>query len=117
MDNYERTKLADAVKEWRFKPGEVIIRQGESGDEFFIVTDGQAKCVMKIDGKDVEVMKYKVGDYFGEVSLLKKEPRAASVIAVTTVTVVYLDSSMFDRVLGKLEDILKWNMENYKKFK
>lgn len=72
---------------------------------------------MKIDGKDVEVMKYKVGDYFGEVSLLKKEPWAASVIATTTVTVVYLDSAMFTWVLGKLEDILKWNMENYKKFK
>lgn len=83
MDNYERTKLADAVKERRFKTNEYIIRQGDSGDEFFIVTDGQAKCVMKIDGKDIEVMKYKVGDYFGEVSLLKKEPRAASVIAIT----------------------------------
>ena len=117
MDNYERTKLADAVKEWRFKPSEMIIWQGDSGDEFFIVTDGHAKCMMKIDGKEVEVMKYGVGDYFGEVSLLKKEPWAASVVAVTAVTVVYLDQAMFTWVLGKLEDILKWNMENYKKFK
>ena len=72
---------------------------------------------MKIDTKDVEVLKYTIGDYFGEVSLLKKEPRAASVIAITAVTVVYLDLDSFNRVLGQLEDILKRNMENYKKFK
>jgi len=73
--------------------------------------------MMKIDGKDIEIMKYTIGDYFGEVSLLKKEPWAASVIAITAVTVVYLDTDMFNRVLGKLEDILKRNMENYKKYK
>jgi len=81
------------------------------------VTDGHARALMSVDGKEIEVMKYGVGDYFGEIALLKKEPWAASVQATTATTVVYLDREMFDRVLGKLEDILKRNMENYKKFK
>jgi CRP-like cAMP-binding protein len=52
--------------------------------------------VKKIDGKDVEVKKYGPGDYFGEIAILRKEPRHASVIATTATTVVWLDKEMFD---------------------
>lgn len=80
----------------RFKSNEYIIREGEFGDTFFIVTDGHARAVKKIDGKDKEVKKYSPGDYFGEIAILRKEPRQASVIATTATTVVYLDKDMFD---------------------
>lgn len=59
----------------RFKSNEYIIREGEFGDTFFIVTDGHARAVKKIDGKDKEVKKYSPGDYFGEIAILRKEPR------------------------------------------
>lgn len=59
----------------RFKSNEYIIWEGEFGDMFFIVTDGHAWAVKKIDGKDKEVMKYVPGDYFGEIAILRKEPR------------------------------------------
>jgi len=118
MDNYERSKLADAVRERRYNIGETIIVEGDVGNDFFIVTDGQARCLKKDgSGQEVEVLQYKAGDYFGEIALLKNEPRQATVKAVTSVTVVYMDRNMFNRILGSLEDILKRNMENYKKFK
>ena len=116
IDNYERSKLADAIKERKFKTGDIIIKQGDVGEEFFIVTDGKAKVLKEISGVQKEVMKYEVGNYFGEISLLKNEPRAATVVAETDLTVVYLDRKMFKRLLGPLEEILKRNMSVYTKF-
>ena len=42
MDHYERSKLANVIKEKNFKAGEEIIKQGDEGDTFFLVIDGDA---------------------------------------------------------------------------
>jgi len=47
---------------------------------------------------------------------LKNEPRAANIIAETDVSVVYLDSASFRRLIGPIEDILKRNTVKYAKF-
>lgn len=116
MENYERAKLADAVKERKYKAGEKIIEEGQDGEEFFIITEGNAKAYKTIAGQQKKVMDYEPGNYFGEISLLKNEPRAATVIADTNLTVVYLDRNMFKRLLGPLEEILKRNMSVYREF-
>ena len=60
------------------------------GDTFYIVLEGdlvatkvlkEGMLVNKIGGKEEEVLAYKKGDYFGELALLKNEPRAANIIA------------------------------------
>ena len=40
MDHYERSKMADAVKEKKYEGGETIIKQGDAGDVFFILVEG-----------------------------------------------------------------------------
>ena len=61
-------------------------------------------------------MSYQPGDYFGELALLKNEPRAANVIAATKLKVVSLDRNSFKRLLGPLDDILKRNMDAYQNY-
>jgi cAMP-dependent protein kinase regulator len=63
------------------------------------------------------MMKYNKGDYFGELALLKNEPRAANVIAEGEMSVVFLERNSFKRLLGPLEDILKRNMKLYSQYK
>jgi len=59
------------------------------------------------------VKHYKTNEYFGELALLKNEPRAANVIAKTKLKVAILDRNCFKRLLGPLDDILKRNMTSY----
>ena len=58
-------------------------------------------------------MDYESGAYFGERALLKSEPRAANVIAVSEVKVATIDRDSFIRLLGPLDTILQRNMDQY----
>lgn len=118
MEPYERSKLADAFKEDTFAPGEYVIKEGDAGNVFYFISEGEAVATKTLEaGKPpVEVMFYKKGDYFGERALIKNEPRAANVIAKTDITVVSLDRHSFKRLLGPIEEILKRNMEVYSKY-
>jgi len=118
METYERTKLADALIEKRYKKGDSIIQEGDEGSTFFLVEEGEAEAWKVIDGKPQCVMSYKMGDYFGERALLKNEPRAATIKATSDdFKVVELERGTFSRLLGPLDDILRRNMEVYAKFK
>lgn len=84
LDRQERTKLADAFKELWFKKGESIIKEGDTEANFFyMVMEGNCIATKITEpGKPAEKVKdYAPGGYFGERSLLKDEPRAASIIA------------------------------------
>ena len=116
MDDYERFSISEAFIESSFKAGEHIIKQGESGKDMFFLVEGDAYASITVDGADKEVKKYKKGDYFGDLALLKGEPRAASIIARTDIEVVSVDRHSFKRMLGPLDHILKRNMDLYTKF-
>lgn len=65
-----------------FAPGEVIIRQGDLPDRFYIVLQGQAEVLYEdLKGETELVDKRKAGEYFGETGLLQNRPRSATVIA------------------------------------
>ena len=59
------------------------------------------------------VKKYSKGDYFGELALIKGEPRAANIVAETNLKLLSLDRNSFKRLLGPLEDILKRKSNDY----
>lgn len=110
---YERGQIADAVKQACYKKGDTIIREGDVGHEFYMIIDGEAKAMKG----GSEVLKYKPGDYFGERSLMKGEPRAASIeVTSDALNVMILDRKSFTRMLGPIDEILMRNMENYKDF-
>jgi cAMP-dependent protein kinase regulator len=115
MDHYERSKLADAIKEAVFKKGDTIITQGEEGKQFYVIVEGEATAtkILNPGQAPTEVMQYKAGDYFGELALLKNEPRAANVVCKTECKCVTLERSSFKRLLGPLDEILRRNMGAY----
>eukprot|EP00919_Chromeraceae_sp_WS-2016_P069964 GHVR01165888.1.p1 GENE.GHVR01165888.1~~GHVR01165888.1.p1 ORF type:complete len:227 (+),score=60.71 GHVR01165888.1:119-799(+) len=117
MDPYERHKIADALRSEMFLEGEYIVKQGDLGDRFFLLENGTAAATKSfiLGQAPKEVMKYKKGDYFGELALLKNEPRAANVVATSDCKCASLDRASFKRLLGPLQDILQRAESQYKK--
>jgi MFS family permease len=72
-------------------PGEVVVAEGEIGDEFFMVESGELRVTQ--DGHDVRELG--PGDSFGEVALLHSIPRTATVVAVTPSSLLSLDHEIF----------------------
>ena len=115
MDKYEISQVSEALRKCSFNAGEYIIRQGEVGDIFYIIEEGEATAFGSKDSKIPE-MNYTKGGYFGELALLRDQPRAANVKAKTDVKLLSLDRNSFKRVMGPIDEILKRNAEKYKKF-
>lgn len=75
-----RAELPELAKafDWRvYQPGQVVIKQGDIGSEFFVIADGIA--IVEIDGQKVNELEK--NDYFGEMALLKGDPRNATITA------------------------------------
>ena len=103
---YERSKIADALETQKFTAGDVIIKQGDPGQNFYLLESGEADAY-KGDNRDEAVKHYEKGDFFGELALLNDAPRAASVVASTDVKVATLGKSAFQRLLGPVEGIMR----------
>eukprot|EP01017_Pseudomicrothorax_dubius_P009213 TRINITY_DN13092_c0_g1_i1.p1 TRINITY_DN13092_c0_g1~~TRINITY_DN13092_c0_g1_i1.p1 ORF type:complete len:125 (-),score=38.02 TRINITY_DN13092_c0_g1_i1:104-478(-) len=119
-DRYQRRvhgKMADAFTMQHFNAGDVVIREGDQGNSFYIIEEGFAEARKRNkQGKEEVVLEYKEGDYFGELALLRNEPRAATIAAKTPLNVFVLDRDAFARILGPLDELLRRNAEKYKKF-
>jgi CRP-like cAMP-binding protein len=84
----------------RFKPGETIVRKGDTGNEMFVILDGRTE-VWASDriGHRRCVAEHKRGDVFGEMALVRRGvQRSADVVAGTDVEVLAVDQRFLQRV-------------------
>jgi len=103
IGDYERSQISDALKAETFGKGAVVVKQDEPGDKFYIIEDGSLYAQKNGD----KVMDYKAGDYFGELALLKNQPRAASVIVASdSAKVLSMSRQAFIKMLGPLQSLL-----------
>ncbi len=83
------------------KPGQLVIRQGDPGDYYYIIKSGRVNVSRKSekDGKVVVLSELAEGEGFGEEALVSGAPRNANVIAVTPGTLMRLAKPDFDELL------------------
>ena len=69
LSNFPHTilsKISDVLELEVYKAGDYIVREGTSGDTFYILSEGEVKITKKTAGKEEEIRSLTKGDYFGE---------------------------------------------------
>ena len=96
----EIAKHADQVQVERER---VLAHEGKKGWEFVFVVDGRAR--VEKDGKFVRQLSG--GDFFGEISLIDGEPRTATVVAETDMTLLIVHKTSFDHLIDTIPGLQK----------
>jgi CRP/FNR family transcriptional regulator, cyclic AMP receptor protein len=81
--------------------GKVLTREGEQGSEFFIVLEGE----VEVRQGDRVVATRRAGEYVGEIALLDRRPRTATVVATTPVSVEVLSRREFRSLLVQAPEL------------
>ncbi|KAL7746355.1 hypothetical protein RI367_008285 [Sorochytrium milnesiophthora] len=114
LEPYERHKIADALESVTFEDGQVVFKQGDAGEGFYIIESGNA-AVIKTDeaGVSHQMKGLQKGDYFGELALLSDKPRAATIVAQGRLKCATLGKKAFTRLLGPLATIMQRHTAQY----
>jgi small-conductance mechanosensitive channel/CRP-like cAMP-binding protein len=100
LSKEELFSVASNLGEKIYAAGEILVRQGEEGDTFYIIRDGKvAVSVVDAEGRSTVVAHLGKGVFFGEMSLLTGEKRTATITAETDTTVLALSKAIFAEVL------------------
>jgi CRP-like cAMP-binding protein len=102
LSRADLVELAMATEDLEVEPGKVLAREGDIGQEFFVIVDGEVSVVK--DGE--EVRRLGPGDFFGEIALIWDSPRrTATVTAATPVRFFVLTRQAFRGLIDHHPDI------------
>ena len=101
LDKKGLQDVAQIADELDLPAGKEMATEGDRGREFFVLLKGEADVTK--GGQRINTMKQ--GDFFGEIALVTKMPRTASVTATTDVDVLVITERAFDSLLKKSPEI------------
>ena len=97
----ELAEIASLADEIDLPEGKVLIREGDSGREFFVLIEGTAD----VERAGKKVASIGAGDFFGEISLITKLPRTASVTTVSPLRALVITDRAFRQLLDHSPEI------------
>jgi small-conductance mechanosensitive channel/CRP-like cAMP-binding protein len=95
----ELRSAAQRFQHLHYAAGEPIIKEGDDGDSFFVVDQGEVQVQKDLGGAKRDLARLMEGQFFGEMALLTGERRAATVVAATDVDLFTIDKGAFHEVL------------------
>ena len=97
----ELRKIRSSLDELEVPKGKVLVEEGRIGLEFFLIVEGKASVIR--NGRKVATLG--PGGYFGELALLDRRPRSASVVSETDMDVLVLSQRQFNGLLQSVPTI------------
>lgn len=102
IDDAAFSFLASMAEESAVHAGHAIVRQGDLGAKLFIIAKGEVRVLRQGRHGDVEVARMRDGDCFGEMCVLERLPRAATVEATQDTHLLMLSYAAFDILLDRM---------------
>jgi CRP-like cAMP-binding protein len=107
LNESQLQQLANRTAVSTYTAGEQLVKQGDPGESLFIIKSGSVSVFVRSeDGRSVYANQLNAGDFFGEMSLLTGEARAASIRANEETEVIIIDKEAFSNVLTQDPTIL-----------
>ncbi|TMG76359.1 MAG: cyclic nucleotide-binding domain-containing protein, partial [Betaproteobacteria bacterium] len=100
MSETELAAMKRALRRHTYRKGDIVFREGESGDELYVIAQGSASVCLKLSGSEREtrLITFSPGTVFGEVALLDRETRSATVKADEDAVCYVLTRPNFDKL-------------------
>ena len=98
-------QVAALADEEIFNVGDELGHEGDVGDMMFIIVSGEVKVCSQRDGQEFEIARRKAGDYVGEMSIIGREPRMASLVAAGDVRTLCIDQKSFEGLIRERPDV------------
>jgi len=100
LSSDERRRLAELSQTRLYAPDEAIIREGEAGEEMFVILRGHVSVSMQpSDAERVSINRLGPGDFFGEMSLVRGAKRSATVHAIDECEVIAIQGGALRQLL------------------
>jgi signal transduction histidine kinase len=81
--------------------GQLVLREGDTGDSLYIVLEGELEVTKRRGGQEVVLSSYEPGQFFGEMALLERAPRSASVRTLRESRMLAIDQAAFQTLLSR----------------
>ncbi|MGD0881497.1 MAG: cyclic nucleotide-binding domain-containing protein [Acidimicrobiales bacterium] len=99
----ELRKIRSSLDSVSVPAGKILVQEGHIGQEFFVIVSGRAAVTR--NGKKVATLG--PGDHFGELALLDRRPRSASVVSETDLDVLVMSQRQFNSLLESVPSIAR----------
>ncbi len=107
LSEAEHRRLAECAEKRVYMPGELVVREGDEGSEFFVVMGGSADVEISAGGQVTKVASIAGANFFGEMSLLTGAPRSATVRATSPLTVLVIGKEAMRQVLANNQSLVE----------
>ncbi|KAK3097186.1 hypothetical protein FSP39_007234 [Pinctada imbricata] len=99
LEQEQMQDVIDAMFEKDVKPGENIIRQGDDGDNFYVIDKGVYDVLVTVNGQEKKIHRFDNKGSFGELALMYNMPRSATIVAASEGVLWAMDRNSFRRII------------------
>ena len=115
MERYDKLKLLDGLEAKRFLKGDIVLKEGDEADNFYIIEEGVVECLKNEEDPSlpkIHVRDLQKGEHFGELALINNGKRTLSVVVKSdNCKLLALGRDTFNRILGNINRFLKKDYE------
>lgn len=97
----ELAAVAAELEEFQYPKGAVIFQQGGKADSFYLIYGGSVRIMRTVNKKEYQLAVLIKEDYFGEMALIAKRPRSATVTATADTSLLVLSRANFEKLFKK----------------